>query len=95
MAYATRDGAGDGAAVAGEDYTAASGTLSFKPGETQKSVAVAVTDDGLREGAETLTLHLSGAQGARHRRRRGDRDDRGERQRGGADRGVRCRAARA
>ena len=65
VAYATRDGAGEGAAVAGEDYTAASGTLSFKPGETQKSVAVAVTDDGLREGAETLTLHLSGAQGAR------------------------------
>ena len=65
VAYATRDGAGEGAAVAGEDYTAASGTLSFKPGETQKSVDVAGTDDGLREGAETLTLHLSDAQGAR------------------------------
>ena len=64
VAYATRDGAGEDEAVAGEDYTAASGTLSFKPGETQKSVAVTVTDDGLREGAETLTLHLSGAQGA-------------------------------
>ena len=64
VAYTTRDGAGEDAAVAGEDYTAASGTLSFKPGETQKSVAVTVTDDGLSEGAETLTLHLSGAQGA-------------------------------
>ena len=64
VAYTTRDGAGEDAAVAGEDYTAASGTLSFKPGETQKSVAVTVIDDGLSEGAETLTLHLSGAQGA-------------------------------
>ena len=54
----------DGTAVAGEDYTAASGTLAFKPGQTERTVAVAVTDDGLGEGAETVTLRFSGASGA-------------------------------
>ena len=54
----------DGTAVAGEDYKAASGTLAFKPGQTERTVAVAVTDDGLGEGAETVTLRLSGASGA-------------------------------
>ena len=59
--YATEDGT----AVAGEDYTAASGTLVFAAGETAKSVEVAVLDDAHDEGAETLTLRLSNASGAR------------------------------
>ena len=60
VAYATADGS----ATAGEDYTAASGTLTFAPGETAKTVAVAVLDDAIDEGAETFTLTLSAASGA-------------------------------
>ena len=60
VAYATADGT----ATAGEDYVAASGTLSFAAGETSKTVAVAVTDDAAEEGEETLTLVLSNAAGA-------------------------------
>ena len=54
----------DGSAVAGADYTAASGTLSFAAGETGKTVSVAVLDDDIDEGSETLTLRLSNATGA-------------------------------
>ena len=59
--YATADGT----AKAGEDYTATSGTLSFAPGETEKTVSVPVLDDAHDEGEETLALTLSNAAGAR------------------------------
>ena len=55
---------GDGTARAGEDYTAASGTLVFAPGETAKTVDVAVLEDDEAEGAETMELTLSNAVGA-------------------------------
>ena len=54
----------DGTAKAGEDYTAASGTLVFAPGETEKTVAVAVLDDAHDEGEESFVLRLSNAAGA-------------------------------
>jgi len=41
------------------DYTRSAGTLSFAPGETQKSFIVLVNDDSYAEGAETLQLVLS------------------------------------
>ena len=59
--YATADGT----ATAGEDYTAASGTLSFANGERVKTIAVPVLDDAIDEGEETFTLRLSNARGAR------------------------------
>ena len=55
----------DGSAQAGADYTAAGGTLTFQPGETAKTVEVAVLDDAHDEGEETLTLSLSNASGGR------------------------------
>ena len=55
----------DGSAQAGADYTAAGGTLTFQPGETGKTVEVAVLDDAHDEGEETLTLTLSNASGGR------------------------------
>ena len=58
--YATSDGT----ATAGADYTAASGTLSFQPGETSKTVSVPVLNDAHDEGSETMTLTLSNATGA-------------------------------
>ena len=61
VAYATADGT----ATAGADYTRTSGTLSFAPGETEKTVAVPVLDDAIDEGEETFTLRLSDASGGR------------------------------
>ena len=58
--YATADGT----ATAGEDYTAASGTLTFAAGERQKTVSVPILDDALDEGSETFTFRLSNADGA-------------------------------
>ena len=49
----------DGTATAGSDYTATSGTLTFQPGETRKTVLVPVLDDDIDEGSETMTLRLS------------------------------------
>ena len=61
--YATADGT----ATAGADYTAASGMLTFAPGETAKTVNVPVLDDAHDDDGETLTLTLSNASGARIR----------------------------
>ena len=49
----------DDSAVAGTDYTAASGTLTFQAGETGKSVTVRTTADAVREADETFTVTLS------------------------------------
>ncbi len=54
----------DGTAKAGEDYLADAGTLTFAPGETEKTVAVAVLDDAHDEGEETFLFTLSNASGA-------------------------------
>lgn len=48
-------------AVAGSDYTAASGTLTFAPNETTKTISIATLDDAIAEPTETLTVALSGA----------------------------------
>ncbi len=59
--YATADGT----ATAGADYTAVgTTTLTFNPGETSKTVPVAVLDDLLIEGDETFSVVLSNAVGA-------------------------------
>lgn len=55
--YATANGT----AVAGEDYTATSGTLVFNAGETTKTIAIPVADDGLSEDNETFSVTLSNA----------------------------------
>ena len=60
VAYATSDVS----ATAGDDYTATSGTLSFAPGEVEKTVSVPVLVDEVDEGSETLTLTLSSPSGA-------------------------------
>ena len=59
--YATSDGS----AHAGVDYTAASGRLSFRTGESSKKIEVGVLDDAHDEGEETLALTLSNASGGR------------------------------
>ena len=55
VAYATSNGS----AVAGSDYTASSGTLTFTPGTTTRSVAVPVLGDIILEGDESFGLALT------------------------------------
>ena len=54
----------DVTAEAGTDYTAKSGTLTFNPGDTSKTVRVALIDDAVEDDGETFTLRLSNASGA-------------------------------
>ena len=58
--YATSDGT----ATAGEDYTTTTGTLTFSPNETAKTVSVPIIDDTEEDSGETVTLTLSNPTGA-------------------------------
>ena len=60
VSYATTDGT----AKAPGDYTAASGSLSFAPGEVTKNVLVAIKGDMLTERDETFFVNLTNATGA-------------------------------
>jgi hypothetical protein len=60
VAYTT----GNGTAAAGSDYQATAGTLTFVPGQTEKTVTVQVTGDRLAEANESLVVNLSGATNA-------------------------------
>ena len=55
VSYATTAGT----ATAGTDFTAANGTLAFKPGETTKTITVTVVGDTVYEPSETFTVALS------------------------------------
>ncbi len=55
MNYATQNGT----AVAGADFVAKSGSLSFAPGETAKTVKVTITNDAAFEASEAFNLALS------------------------------------
>ncbi len=54
----------DGTAEAGDDYEAGDGELSFAPGETARSVTIAVIDDALDEADETFLVQLGEAENA-------------------------------
>jgi hypothetical protein len=54
--YTATDGTATGGGV---DYTLASGTLRFVPGEISKAIAVALTNDAIDEDDENLTVSLS------------------------------------
>ncbi len=55
--YATMDD--PASAVAGSDYTAVTGTLTFQPGQDSKTVDVRTREDTADEPTETFTLELS------------------------------------
>jgi Calx-beta domain/Domain of unknown function DUF11 len=57
--YATADGT----ALAGKDYEATTGMLTFAPGHTSQSVSVPVASDRATEANETFTLTLSNVDG--------------------------------
>jgi len=53
--YATANGT----ALSGSDYIATTGVITFSPGQTSKTVAVALIDNNLSEVNETFTLNLT------------------------------------
>jgi subtilisin family serine protease len=53
-----------GSAKVGYDFQNKSGTLTFQPGERQKTVSVATTSDWMWEGSEYFALKLKSASGA-------------------------------
>jgi hypothetical protein len=54
----------DGTALAGQDFTVNTGTLTFNPGDTTKTVTVSSTADNTNEADEGFTVLLSGATNA-------------------------------
>jgi subtilisin family serine protease len=56
VSYAALDGS---ARVAGDDYAATSGTLTFLPGESQKTIRIAIIGDRLIEAEEYFFVQLS------------------------------------
>lgn len=62
--YKTVESLDSNAATQGSDYTAASGVLTIKAGQTSAMVDVSIIGDNLREGDETLNLILSNATNA-------------------------------
>ena len=65
--YATADST----ATAGADYAAASGTLVFEPGETQKQIVVNTLPDSIDENYEVFRVALTNPAGAGFERRSG------------------------
>ena len=63
VSYGTADG-GYHNASAGSDYQAASGTLTFAPGETTKTITIQVIGDRLGEQNETFYVNLNNLTGA-------------------------------
>ena len=54
----------NGTAAAGSDYYAQSGVLTFGPGQTTRTIGIAVKGDRDREADETFFVNLSNAAGA-------------------------------
>ncbi|HEY6553909.1 MAG TPA: Calx-beta domain-containing protein, partial [Vicinamibacteria bacterium] len=63
-AVSVQYGTSNGTAVAGQDYTAVSGTLSWASGDgSDRTFTVPILDDAAAEGSETFQIALSGATG--------------------------------
>ncbi|XHR83186.1 MAG: Calx-beta domain-containing protein [Gloeotrichia echinulata GP01] len=62
--YATLDGNGANKAIAGSDYTATSGTLTFLPGTTELTVDIPILGDTNVESNESFFVNLTNPNGA-------------------------------
>ena len=49
----------NGTALAGSDYTATTGTLTFNPGVTSQTISIPILNDAINEANETFTLKLT------------------------------------
>ena len=58
VSYKTADGT---AKTGDQDYVAKTGTLTFNPGETTKTITIVVYGDSKKEGNETFSVELFGA----------------------------------
>ncbi|MBI2500775.1 MAG: hypothetical protein HYW02_04795, partial [Deltaproteobacteria bacterium] len=59
VSFATRNGTAVGAASGPRDYTSTTGTLTFTPGETSRTISVSVIGENLNEADETFFVDLS------------------------------------
>jgi hypothetical protein len=59
--YATASGSGVGQAISQEDYQRTAGTVTFAPGQTARSVTVAINGDAFDEPDETFQVTLPSA----------------------------------
>ena len=57
MSFRTVDGTGK---TSDQDYVAKTGTLTFKPGETTKTITIEVKGDSKKEANEVFYLDLFG-----------------------------------
>ena len=64
LTAAEADGFAGGAAAAGEDYVAGSGTLTFRAGQSRRALTVATIEDDAMEGNEVFKVELSNPGGA-------------------------------
>ena len=68
MSFATANGT---ATASDNDYIARTGTLTFAPGETTKTITIEVKGDSKREADETFFVDLTGAVNALFTKKRG------------------------
>jgi hypothetical protein len=61
--WTTADGSGSNAAVAGKNYTAGHGTLTFQAGETAKTISIGIIANNAVEPDRNFTITLSNATG--------------------------------
>jgi probable HAF family extracellular repeat protein len=54
----------NGTAKSGEDYNAQSGTVTFAPGQTSRTISIVVKGDRKRESSETFFVNLTSGAGA-------------------------------
>ncbi len=62
--YATQDGTGNHSAIAGSDYTATNGTLTFHPGTTALTLDIPILGDTGLEFDESFSVNLTNPNGA-------------------------------
>jgi hypothetical protein len=53
-----------GTAMAGKDYVASTGSVTFAPGEVTKTIAIQIIGDTSRENTETLLVRIASAMNA-------------------------------
>jgi hypothetical protein len=58
LPYSINFSSGDGTALAGSDYVASSGTLTFLAGDTAKTFSIATIDDTVVESTENMSVNL-------------------------------------